>query len=127
MFSLASSKPTLTWDPGPVKTMVLNNLVSNGEIVGEFVESDARKRLLMIGDPSWGRAYRREVVARLLDNEVKKGKNEVVISVGVRKSRSGSHHGFYIELGSATAPPHPFLRPAVFQNGKDIVAILQGQ
>lgn len=118
----------LEWDPDAwKKSELIPHLVSNSEIVGEFVESDARRRLLAIAVPEWGKPYRREVVSRLLDNFIEQGKNEVITMVGVRKSKSGSHHGFYIELGSRTAPPQPFLRPAVFENGKKIVALIEGK
>lgn len=122
-----SDKPTLTWNAEAFKSEVKRSLVANGEIVGEFVESDARRRLLAIGDPSWGKGYREQVVARLLMNLVEAKRNEIVITVGVARSSSGSHHGFYIELGSATAPAHPFLRPAVFDNGRAIIALLEGK
>lgn len=124
---MASSDVVIKWDEAAFKAAVLSKLVSNGEIVGEFVETDARRRLLAISDPAWGAKYRRKVVARLLDNFVEEEKNGVNIFVGVRPSSSGSHHGFYIELGSATAPAHPFLRPAVFSNGKKIVSLLAGK
>lgn len=117
----------INWDQEAFKAIVVDHLVQNGEIVGEFVESDARRRLLMIQDPTWGRNYREQVVARLLDNMIETGQNEVIITVGVRKSKSGSHHGFYIELGSKTAAANPFLRPAVFDNAKKIVALLEGK
>lgn len=118
---------TLKWTPENFKREVVKGLVSNGEIVGEFVEADARRRLLNINDPPWGAGYRREIVARLLRNEVEEGRNEVVIRVGVATGAEGRHHGFYIEVGSSTAPAHPFLRPAVFENGARIVALLEGK
>jgi len=124
---LVSNRPVLIWNAADFKAQIVKDLVSNSEIVGEFVEADARQRLLSISDPEWGRAYREQVVARLLMNRVEVGKNEVTTLVGVGKSRSGDHHGFYIELGSATAPAHPFLRPAVFSNAKAIVNLLEGK
>lgn len=117
----------LKWDPGAFKKQLLQDLKSNGEIVGEFVESDARRRLLAISDPEWGRGYRESVVSRLLTNIVEVEKNEVVIFIGVEKSSSGTHHGFYIEFGSSTAPAHPFLRPAVFSNAREIFSLLEGR
>lgn len=120
------------WQPEEVKAMVTATLLENGEIAGKFVETDARKRLMAITDPEWGKKYRQQLVARLLTNIVERGLNEVIIRVGVRESKSRTgvasrKHGFYIELGSATAPAHPFLRPAVFENGKKIVRLLCGE
>lgn len=116
-----------TWKPDAFKKNLVAELAENGEIVGKFVETEARRRLLAISDPKWGEAYRSKLVARLLTYEVISSPKEVTINVGVRTSSSGSHHGFYIEMGSSTAPAHPFLRPAVFQNGKRIVALLSGK
>ncbi len=116
----------LKWTPETVKAAAIQELVANGEIVGKFVESDARRRLLAIRDPDWGANYRRLVVGRLLTNVVEKSPNEVTITVGVRTGPRGAHHGFFIEFGSRTAGAHPFLRPAVFENGRQIVALLSG-
>jgi len=124
---MAAGTYTLKWTPQAVKKAVMGELVANGEIVGKFVETEARRRLLSIRDPEWGMAYRSQLVARLLTYEMESSNKEVTIRVGVRPSQSGRHHGFYIELGSKTAPAHPFLRPAVFQNAAHIVALLAGR
>lgn len=116
------------WTPDKVKEDVTKHqLIPNGEIVGKFVESDAKRRLLDIRDPEWGKNYRQMVVARLLMFTVEEANNGVKILVGVAKAKSGKYHGYYIELGSKSAPPHPFLRPAVFQNKRKILALLSGQ
>jgi len=117
----------VTWKPDALKKQLVADLAENAEIVGKFVETEARRRLLAISDPKWGEAYRSQLVARLLTYEVKTSPKEVTINVGVRTSSSGSHHGVYIEMGSRTAPAHPFLRPAVFQNAAKIVALLSGK
>ena len=118
---------TLTWKADEFKKKLSGDLAANAEIVGKFVETDARRRLLAINDPKWGAKYRSQVVARLLTYEVETKPKEVIIKVGVRASGSGRHHGFFIEFGSRTAPAHPFLRPAVFENAAKIVALLSGK
>lgn len=120
------------WSPQKVRAEVIDNLMANGEIAGEFIESEARRRLLAIREPEWGAGYREKLVARLLTNQIERGNNEVVITVGVTESKSrrgeaSRKHGLYIELGSKTAPAQPFLRPAVFENGAKIVALLEGR
>lgn len=119
------------WTPEVVKAEVVKNLISNGEIVGKFLETDARRRIMAIKDPEWGKGYRQKLVARLIRNLVEHTGNEVVITVGVAESSSrrgvaSRKHGLYIELGSKEAPPHPFLRPAVFENARKIVGLLEG-
>lgn len=118
---------TLNWKPDDFKRKLIADLAENAEIVGKFVETDARHRLQAISDPSWGEAYRSQVVSRLLTFEVEKSSREVTINVGVRTSKSGRYHGFYIEMGSKTSSAHPFIRPAVFQNAAKIRALLSGK
>jgi hypothetical protein len=124
--------PIKSWRPERVKAAIMDELVANGEIAGKFGETEARTRLLAIKEPEWGAGYREKVVARLLTNLVERGRNEVVIRIGVAESKSrkgvaSRKHGFYIELGSKTAAAQPFLRPAVFENAGKIVALLSGK
>jgi hypothetical protein len=109
------------------KNELIDEMMPNAEIAGKFVETDARRRLLDIRDPAWGRNYREKLVSRLLMFTVEKTKNGIDTLIGVAKSKSGDHHGYYIELGSKTAAAHPFLRPAVFENGRKIVNLLVGK
>lgn len=121
------------WKPLEVRQAVIRDLARNGEIVGKFVETEARRRLLAIKEPKWGEGYRRLVVAKLLTYVVEKEPKAVVITVGVRFGYKGSHHGFWIEVGTRWTKdkpghaPHPFLRPAVFENQREIVKLLAGE
>lgn len=115
------------WDAAALKKDLIAQLAANGAIVGKFVETEARSRLEAIREPSWGAGYRNEIVSRLLTNEVETKPNGVEIRVGVKAGPGGRHHGFYIELGSSTAPAQPFLRPAVLDNARKIVALLAGK
>ncbi len=115
----------LTWKPDAFKKALMQQLVANGEVVGQFVEGEAKRRLLAIQDPDWGAQYR-GYVARLLDNEVKAERRRVSIRVGVRTGYT-KWHGYYIELGTSRRAAHPFLRPAVFENGAKILALLGGR
>lgn len=112
------------WDDRAFKRQLTGQLVANGEIVGKFVEGEAKQRLLAITDPDWGTQYR-GYVARLITSEVTTERRAVVIRVGVRRSYT-KWHGYYIELGTSRRAAHPYLRPSVFQNGAKIVALLSG-
>lgn len=126
------------WNPRAVKEAAIAELMANGEIVGKFVESDARRRLYAIEEPEWGERYRRQIVGQRLTFVVERKRKEVVITVGVKAGEKGRYYGFWIEVGTATIPPrggepgrpghpaHPFLRPAVFENAREIVALLGG-
>lgn len=113
-----------SWTPEQVKKEIMDTLEANGELAGSFVEADARRRLIAIKEPEWGAGYRRKIVAALLMHQVERKANEVVINVGVGRTSSSHHHGFYIELGSKTKPAQPYLRPAVFENAQKIVGLL---
>lgn len=115
------------WKPEAVKEAAVKELMANGEIVGKFVETDARRRLYAIEEPEWGERYRRLIVGRLLTFTVKRETKAVVITVGVAGGEKGRYYGFYIEIGTWRQPAHPFLRPAVFENAREIVALLGGR
>ena len=109
------------------KTALRAKLVSNMEIACKFVETEARTNLVAIEEPDWGAAYRREIVARRLTYVVTEDDKAIVGVVGVERGQSGEDHGYWIETGSKTAPPQPWLRPAVFHNAKTIVKLLTGE
>jgi hypothetical protein len=123
---------SVKWDSQAVKTAVVNELVSNAEIAGKFIESDARRRLQTVMEPDWGSGHRKYISA-LLTYAVEREPSAVVIRVGLppgKKRKDGSttrHLGYYIEMGSRTAPAHPFLRPALHQNLSKILALLVGR
>lgn len=104
----------LKWTPNEFKKDLIGRLSTNGQIVGEFVRADARKRLGGISSPDWGQAYR-SFVAGLVSYEIETSSKEVKVTVGVRGGYT-AWHGYYIEVGTSRQPPHPWLRPAVFNN-----------
>lgn len=122
----------LKWYPAELKKKLISELTENAEIVGKFVETDARQRLMEIRDPEWGQGHR-NYVSRLLTNVVEKESNAVVIKIGLppgkttKEGRPTRHIGFYIEMGDAHHAAHPYLRPAVFMNAARILALLSGK
>ena len=115
------------WQPANVKRMVKDVLLSRAGDVGKFVETEARRRLDAITDPDTKRDinYRNYLSSYILTNKIEDEVNAVIISVGMKIGKEGqTHHGFYIETGSSTAAAHPFLRPAVFDNEREIVGML---
>ncbi len=121
----------VSWDPEAVKVAALAEVAENAEVVGEFVESEARRRLKAIGKPDNKRAvaWRAFLSRWALTNTVTVMANEVLIRVGMKvaSGKGGRTRGFYVETGSSTAPAHPYLRPAVFNNAAKIVALLGGK
>lgn len=122
------------WNTRQFRNELLNLLEKRGEMVGVLVRQDARRRLSTIQDPIWGTKYRKGALVPLIDFVVERKMDEVIVTVGMGTSSSASylkqsvstHFGFYIEMGSRRFPPHPYLRPAVFENGGAIVRIFEG-
>lgn len=114
----------LIWTPEAFKRELLKQVASNGEVVGQFVKSEAQANIRAITDPDWGRQYRGYVASRI-GYTIEIRPREVVITVGVRIGYN-RWHGFYIETGTARRAAHPFLRPAVFDNRQRITALIQG-
>lgn len=61
-----------------------------------------------------------------IDYEVRPERGDVVGYVGVRaeSGRSKAFYGYIIEVGGKGHPAHPFLRPAVFENGAEITRLI---
>lgn len=119
--------PIRQWHPERVRAAVLAELTENAEIVGKFVETEARRRLHGIDEPAWGEKYRRLIVGRRLTYVVEREARAVVVTVGVRPGEKGHYYGFWIEMGTRRAPPHPYLRPAVYDNARAITKLLAGR
>lgn len=112
------------WKTKAVKDAVVEQLTRNMEAACHVVMTDARARLKAIRDPEWGRRYRTEVLARRLKFVVSREGNAIVGLIGVVPGPKGDEYGYYVEVGSRTAPAHPYLRPALMQNLKTITQIL---
>jgi hypothetical protein len=115
------------WQPGVVVEAVKEELVENMELACKVVEVDARRRLLAIQDPKFGRGYRRILAMFKLISFVEVGAKAVIGHIGIPKAEKGSDYGFWIEIGSKTAPAHPWLRPALLNNKREILKLLGGQ
>jgi hypothetical protein len=117
--------PIDQWNQKAVIEEIAAEVEANMEIAAEVVETDARKRLRSIGDPDWGRGYRMLISYRLT-SFVKRENLAIIAGIGVPPDpKSGTPYmGFYIETGSTTAPAHPWLRPALLTNLRNIMALL---
>lgn len=120
------------WDPVTVKRAALAELQQNAELVGVFVETEARRRLDAISSPDTKRDknYRHYLSKYLLRHVITVKNDAIEIDVGMKVGPRGtgaSYHGFFIEIGSESAQAHPYLRPAVFGNSAEIVQLLAGE
>jgi hypothetical protein len=113
--------------PEKVEQMVRDKMKARAEDVAKFVETEARNGLDAIQTPDTKRDvnYRSYLSRYILTSQVKEETQAVVIQVGMKIGKSGqTHHGFYIETGSRTAPARPYLRPAVLNNKRAIIGLL---
>jgi len=105
-----------------VKAAVTDRL----ETAAKVVESDARHNLLRVREPEFGVAYRRVLALYRLTYVVKAMGQAIEAKIGIPKGEKGGDYGFWIEVGSKTAPAHPWLRPALVRNLKNVIGLLSG-
>ena len=98
--------------------------VDNMEDAAKVVEIDARHRMLSISDPAFGTGYRRVLALYRLKSIVQRAGNVIEGSIGIPPGQKGGSYGFWIEVGSKTAPAHPWLRPALLTNLQTIKKLL---
>jgi len=114
------------WTQQEVIEAIKADLVANMEIAAGVVETDARKRLLRIQEPDFGRAYRRVLALYRLISRIVVGKDVVEGQIGIPGGEKGSDYGFWIEIGSHTYAAQPWLRPALVAHLKDVIRLLAG-
>jgi hypothetical protein len=115
------------WNQRKIVTAVKAEVAANMEIAAAVVEVDARRRLLRIVEPEFGRAYRRVLALYRLISRVVIGENAVEGQIGIPPGKESGDYGFWIEVGSHTYAAQPWLRPALMDNLKDIIKLLAGR
>ena len=115
------------WRQREVVAAVRAEVKGNMELAVKVVEVDARRRLLAIQDPEFGRGYRRILALFRLISFVEEERDAITGRVGIPKGEKGGDYGFWIEIGSKTAPAQPWLRPSLMLNLDDLMKVLAGQ
>jgi hypothetical protein len=108
--------PVDQWRQKAVIEEIGDQVMADMETAGKVVEVDARRRLLSIQDPEFGRGYRRVLAMFRLTSFVRRAGSVIEALVGIPKGDKGGDYGFWIEMGSKTAAAHPWLRPALLTN-----------
>jgi len=117
----------MDWNPRRVVAAVAAATARNMELACKVAELSGKANLRAISTPESGRAYRQKVLAPRVSFEVEVGTDFVEGRVGILKGRHDTYHGaYYIEIGTRRYPAHPWLRPAVFGNAREIVRIISG-
>jgi len=114
------------WRAKELIDTIAAHVEENMEAATKVVEVDARHRMLSIREPEFGTGYRRVLALYRLKSIVKREGMDVVGKVGIPPGEKGGSYGYYIEVGSRTAPAHPWLRPALLTNLQTIIKLLRG-
>ena len=114
------------WNQREVVNAIASHVQENMEEAAKLVETDARHRFLRIREPEFGLKYRRYLALYRLTSVVGRDGNAVEAAIGITKGKKGGDYGFWIEVGSKTAPAHPWLRPALMTNLRDVMRIICG-
>jgi HK97 gp10 family phage protein len=105
------------WNPQRVKAAIAGEVAQNMEMACQFVASQAKALAPRRG----GR------LVSEIDIVVEVGAYGNVIEgrVGVRRGKA--FYARFVELGTRFMAARPFLRPAVFNNAREIVRIIAGR
>jgi HK97 gp10 family phage protein len=105
------------WNPQRVKAAIAGQVVQNMETACVFVVSRAKTL-----------APRRSgLTISELDFVVDVGARGNVIEGRVGVKRGKAFYARFLEFGTRFMAEHPFLRPAVFNNAREIVRIIAGR
>jgi len=115
------------WKQAELIEAVKAQVTRGMEDAAKLVEVDARHRLLRIRQPDFGQGYRRVLALYRLKSSVKSEARAVEARIGIPPGEKGGDYGFFIEVGSRTAPAHPWLRPALLENLKDVLRLVGGK
>lgn len=121
-----SGSGVVRWNARKVVDQVADTIERNMEDAVHLVYVDARHRLLAIREPEFGAKYRKFLALYRLKAIVRRESRAIEGAVGMPPGKEGSYYGFYIETGSKTAPAHPWLRPALMTNLRDVMWIIAG-
>jgi len=108
--------PIVEWNQARVLAEVSGRVVMQMEEACEFVEGIARANV----------PVRTGLTQEDIDHEIEVRGNVVEGRVGVVAGKEHAWYAHFPELGTATMAAQPFLRPAVFDHGDEIVKIIQG-
>lgn len=122
-----SRSGVVQWRQKELIEAVATQVTADMETAAKVVEVDARQRLLRIREPAFGQAYRRVLALFRLTSVVQRAGDVIEARIGIPRGEKGGDYGYWIEVGSATAPAHPWLRPALLHNLKRILALIGGR
>ncbi len=113
------------WNQAEVVAAVRAQIAERLATAGKIVEVDARRRLLKIKAPEFGRKYRLVLALYRLTSYVDVEKNAITAHIGIPRGPKGGDYGLWIELGGYKYAAHPWLRPALKNNLRDIRSLLE--
>lgn len=113
------------WNPQRVKAHIAGTIVQNMEVACKFVEGQARSNARSAFTSRTGKTVRD--ISHEISSEVGAFGNAIEGRVGVLKGKGKAWYAFFLEFGTRKMRARPFLRPAVFNNAREIVRIIAGK
>ena len=104
-----------SWRQKEFVAYISGRLVQNMERACRFAADAARAKV----------PVRKGILRSEIDYTVSAHGQVIEGVVGVRRGRG--FYGYFVELGTSRMTARPFLRPAVFGNASELVAILEGR
>jgi HK97 gp10 family phage protein len=105
------------WNPQRVKANIAGRVAENMEVACQFVIGQARERV----------PVRRGVTKAEIAFTIEIGAKGNVVEGIVGVKRGKAFYAKFLEFGTRKMPARPFLRPAVFENAREIVRIIAGR
>ena len=105
------------WNPQRVKANIAGRVAENMEVACQFVVGQARSLV----------PVRRGVTKAEIDFKIEIGARGNVIEGIVGVKRGKAFYAKFLEFGTSKMAARPFLRPAVFNNAREIVRIIAGR
>lgn len=106
----------VNWEGSKTKFLaqISGRVVVNMEAAAQFAEEQAKARVPV----STGKL--RDSIVGVVEIKARGDIVEGIVGVVAKE-----FYGYFIEMGTSKMPAHPFLRPAVYENAKEIVRILR--
>jgi HK97 gp10 family phage protein len=117
---VSDTKPIVKLDKRKFFAAVSEHVVANMTLVCEYVCS-----LIRQGAPEMTGRLKKDVMYEVT------AKGDVIEGrVGIRGGRGqkrAAYWGWFVEMGTVHMEAKPFIRPAVFEHGPEIIALLEGK
>lgn len=120
------------WEQTRVIAEMSAEMLANMEIAANVVKLAARKNLLRVNVPEFGRKYRMVLALYRLTSRVSVEGNTLSVAIGIPKKFVGNtekaqSYGYYVDVGTRKYPATGWLRRAMAENIPAIKVLLKSE